>query len=126
MAKGNIYMPIPMADMDNQLPEKLGQRYLIEKDGQMVVPTWKELAESIEPTFGRPLEVLWTDGKKYVVLELDASFMMGEQKEISDLRKSAGVSDDDFQSAPYGRLIASEIRYFLSLLPDDNKKIYAP
>lgn len=121
--KGNLYTPVPLSDMTNALPQKLGERY---RDSQGNALTWNQLVDQYREHFGWPLLVKWTDGNKYVVVELNASFMTGEMDEIQALRLSTGIQVGDLTSAAYGRLLGSEVSAFLSQIDPSDITIYKP
>lgn len=117
--EGNLMTSIPLADIDDTLPTKLGDAYKKYNivDGVETIPTWRRLAQITSGIYGEPLKVPWSDGNYYILIELDASWLYDEIVEIQDLREAAGVPIGNKTRAEYARLNKNDTKILLSQIP---------
>jgi len=124
-----IFIPIPITDLDNQLPTAMANNHQyseINEEGELVeiLPTWRQFAATCVPLFGQIIKVLWHDTNTYIVIECAPSFMLDEQNEVQALRQAAGVPVGDKERPEYAKLWAHEINTFLATVAVENKTVF--
>lgn len=84
--KGNIFISVPAADKDNQLPASITRydwnEYTYTEEGEvdtttLVHPTWAQFGERNQGLFGSPVTVSVSD-VEYIVYEMEASWLDSE------------------------------------------------
>jgi hypothetical protein len=113
--KGNIYISIPEADIDNSLPAGITRydwnEYTYTEEGEVettttVHPTWKQYGDKYSKDFGAPVTVV-VDSQSYTVYEMIASW---KESEVSSLLiLGSGKSEPN-----YTVMTAEEARKFIA------------
>ena len=109
--KGNIFISVPAADKDNQLPASITRydwnEYTYTEEGEvdtttLVHPTWAQFGERNQGLFGSPVSV-----GDVVIYEMEASWL--------DSEVSALIALGNGQSAPnYTVYTNAEVRQFIA------------
>ena len=109
--RGNVYISIPTADIDNALPSVITRYDWTEstynEEGEVeststIHPTWAQYGEKYKGQFGAPVTIS-VDGSDFVIYEMEASWQ--------DSEVSALISLGSGSSSPtYTVMNASEAR----------------
>ena len=102
MARGNIYLVVPKARVNDPIPTKAKNTYkweeqrkdengvpVFDKDNTPVMdevhPTWKQAAKKYKRKFGEAREIEY-QGVKYILIEIELSFLSGQIDELIALK----------------------------------------
>ena len=108
--RGNVYISIPTADIDNALPSGITRYDWTEvayneegeiESTQTIHPTWAEYGEKYKAQFGAPVIV-----GDHIVLEMEASWKDSETSALLELGKGKAAPN-------YTLMTASEAREFI-------------
>lgn len=102
--RGNAYLIIPKGQFSDLIPNRVKNSYgwnepLLDAEGKPVLdekgepgttdihPTWQQVAEKFKSDFGEVREIEYS-GNRYMVVELELSFLSGEIEDLISLKKN--------------------------------------